>query len=78
MLRASEYHNMCASQVHLTTLVILIIHTVSEVGGGVRVAAITSTRFAGGGSQAMGQRLLPELNHLTVEDPNFPSTGQRL
>jgi len=56
---------MPASQDHLTTLVIPIIHTVSVVGGGVRAAAL----FAGGRFHAMRQRLQSELNHLSAEDP---------
>ena len=59
---------MPASQVHPTTLVIPIIHTVCVVGG-VRAAAFTLTLFAGGGFHAMRQRLQSELNHLSAEDP---------
>ena len=60
---------MPASQVHPTTLVIPVIHTVCVVGGGVRAAAFTLTLFAGGGFHAMRQRLQSELNHLSAEDP---------
>jgi len=66
---SSHLSIMPASQVHLTILVIPIIHTVCVVGGGVRAAAFTLTLFAGGGSHAMRQRLQPELNHLSAEDP---------
>ena len=60
---------MPASQVHPTTSVIPIIHTVCVVGGGVRAAAFTLTLFAGGGFHAMRQRQQSEFNHLSAEDP---------
>jgi len=63
---SSHLSIMPTSQVHLTTLVIPIIHTVCVVGGGVRAAVFTLTLFAGGGFHAMRQRLQSELNHLCL------------
>ena len=71
---SDQCNRLCAlnwgcADVHPTTLVIPIIHTVCVVGGGVLAAAFTLTLFAGGGFHAMRQRLQSELNHLSAEDP---------
>ena len=68
-VKGQDYSTCPASQVHPTTLVIPIIHTLCVVGGGVRAAAFTLTLFAGGGFHAVRQRLQSELNHLSAEDP---------